>query len=278
MDRTKIFDDITLNPNTECTISKTNVCSSEETQEAIKKVTGKYDINEALVTLKEQTGCDTESCALKKTFPRSVVEKELERRFKVQGPRNSTQLLSNFDIDNTLTRWALEFDFFFPCPFAMMDFDKTHESFSVVSIPEVFKGEYVLKLADMHIKRKNTCFACVVNTDISTGPGKHWTAAFVDMRSNIASVEYFNSVANPPVKAMTIWMERTKNEMIQSKLFDSVISIPVTTTDHQQDDTECGVYSLYYIRCRLEGKPYTFFQDKPIADKYMTEFRKFLFR
>ena len=276
MDKSEIFSGISLGIG-EC-LKDVDVCSPKEIQDAMQSMTNEQTPISALNKLKDETGCKTESCVLKKKFSNNVVNSILETRFKAEGPKNSTQLLSNFNIDNTLTRWALEFDFFFPCPFAMMDFDNTHEPFSIVSIPDVYMGEYVMKLSGKHIKRKNKCFGCIINTDISTGPGKHWTAAFVDMRSNVASIEYFNSVANPPVKAITIWMERTKNDLMKSGLFSTVISIPVTTIDHQQDDTECGVYSLYYIRCRLEGKPYTFFQDKPISDKFMIEFRKYLFR
>ncbi|MHB8736931.1 MAG: Ulp1 family isopeptidase, partial [Terriglobales bacterium] len=57
-----------------------------------------------------------------------------------------------------------------------------------------------------------------------------------------------------------------------------VESVPVTSMPHQNLDTECGLYALYYIRRRLEGVPYTFFEKQRIPDEAMTEFRKHVFR
>ncbi len=276
----KLFKDLIIKP-TECT-GDGEICSSKPVQEKMLEVAGTYDIEEALNKLKEKTDCKSESCVIQSKIlklPGSVIEKELEINFKPKGPRNSTALLSNINIDNNMVRWAREYDNFFPCPFAMMDFDKTHESFSTISMPDVYNGNYVLDLGSFgKVKRKNNCFGCVVNTDTSNGPGKHWVAVFVDMRKPDATIEYFNSVGNPPPKPMIVWLERTKKTL--NGLFKSVTVHSVTSVEHQFKDTECGVYSLFYIRKRLEGEDFSFFEDKDliIKDDLIKNFRKFLFR
>lgn len=273
---TSIFEGLTIKPN-QCVNPDQEVCSAPNIAKIVEKHLGDK--------------CETELCVLKDpkfikdAKSQGITPKELTENlenFKVIGPRNSLALLNNLHIDGTLINWAEEFDFFFPCPFAMMDFETTKEPFSSIFIPFVYEGEYTLKLNKSDVKRKNTCFACVVNTDNSSGPGKHWTAAFVDMRDpNNVTVEYFNSVANPPRKPINRWLEKTKKELMTPyksfKGFKNVRSIPVVSVDHQQDDTECGVYSLFYIRRRLEGTPYTFFQQQPISDNEVSGFRKYLF-
>lgn len=275
----ELFADLKIKPN-ECLDPEKKVCSSGDIASLVK--TFKKE---------KETKCESEYCLVKskdfKEFARrkNISDSELkenEGNFKIEGPRNSLALLNNFHIDDTLKNWAKEFDFFFPCPFAMMDFETTKEPFSTIFIPYVYEGEYTLNLGEKEIKRKNTCFGCVINTDVSTGGGKHWTCAFVDMRDpNLVTVEYFNSVPNPPRKPINRWLEKTKKELMTPyknfKGFPVVKSIPVVSVDHQQNDSECGVYSLYYIRRRLEGTSYKYFQGLPIHDENISEFRKYLF-
>jgi len=52
---------------------------------------------------------------------------------------------------------------------------------------------------------------------------------------------------------------------------------PSRSHRHQRGDTECGVYSLYYIRQRLEGTPARWFATDTVPDDAMIKFRKHLF-
>ena len=260
------------------------ICALPELKKIVEEST---DINiaemtneEILDTAKDLTHCDSESCVINKSkniLGNSKVNTILAIKFKAEGPRETNGLLNNYNIDNTLARWAVEYNFFFPCSFAMMDFDSTHEPFSTISILDVYNGNYEMELLGNTIRRKNTCFGCIVNTDYSSGGGKHWTAAFIDMRnSDCVTIEYFNSVANPPTKQITIWLERRKKEL--SSFFKNVKICVVTSVDHQFGDSECGLYSLFYIRRRLECTSYEFFEKDPIPDKVMKQFRKYVFR
>jgi hypothetical protein len=56
------------------------------------------------------------------------------------------------------------------------------------------------------------------------------------------------------------------------------LSVAVTRVDHQQSQTECGLYALFYIRRRLEGTPYSFFFEQLVPDAAMTKFREHIFR
>ena len=253
-------------------------------------------------------GCGSESCILKRLKQpqkimghsaenakviASAAQHELELNFKPPGPRNHTGLLSNVNIDSVLHQWSQkEFNDFYPCPFSMADFNTNGDLFGAIDVSE--------------LRAKNPpwrTFGCVHNTDTSRGPGTHWVAVFVDMREWPWSVEYFNSSGRPPATAMVRWMERTRMQLInrlgksvygfadtdnenhsentrENHSEKTVFTVAVTSVMHQQSQTECGPYSLYYIRRRLEGAPYTDFMTSKfrIPDAAMVEFRRHMFR
>ena len=49
--------------------------------------------------------------------------------------------------------------------------------------------------------------------------------------------------------------------------------------EHQYENTECGIYSIYFIKSIVEGAHYKKFTDKGerIPDKKMEELRKIYF-
>jgi hypothetical protein len=239
-------------------------------------------------------GCNSESCVITHpsfrgfvrdagVLPQHAIDLELETRYKAAGPRNSTALASDANIDETLRRWARVYPEFYPCPFTMMDFEKTGSFFDQVDMVAVMKGEVPANLGPGfgQVRRPTNCFGCVLNTDVSSGPGIHWVAAFVDCRGKAGtpwSVEFFNSVGNAPPKPVVRWMERTRAALAAYRRDGEVISVPVTDMDHQESQTECGLYAIYYIRRRLEGVPFSFFFQQIVPDDAMTMFRAHVFR
>jgi hypothetical protein len=245
---------------------------------------------EAVRRAAQVLGCGSESCVLShpalrkhaaQTAPggTAAVDRDLATRFKAAGPRDSRALLSNYDIDATLRRWARAFPELWPCPFAMMDFDRNGDAFGDVDLADVVAGRAAVDIGAGAVRRPSPCFACVVNTDVSTGPGKHWVAVFADCRSASAwTVEYFNSAGRPPPRPMVGWMERARAQLAAAPGAPPVATVAVTDVDHQESQTECGLYALFYIRRRLEGTPYTFFAGDRIPDDAMTAFRRHVFR
>ena len=47
--------------------------------------------------------------------------------------------------------------------------------------------------------------------------------------------------------------------------------------EHQQKDTECGIYSLYYIVNMIQKNNFLFFKTKVIKDDEMEKFRDYFF-
>lgn len=278
-------------------------CASEKVLEVIEEFAGSFIAtpikivaplpsshtkeSKAVRAAASALGCASESCVIKHPKFRAFaahsgvtsrdIAKELDTRFKPEGPRDSLALLSNHHIDSTLQRWARLFPEFYPCPFAMMDFDRTGETFATIDLLNVIDGKLPVNLGAGvgAVIRPSTCFGCVVNTDVSTGRGKHWVAVFVDCRGPEWTVEYFNSAGNPPPRPMIDWLTRTSIHLSSRKPTSVVI---VTDLDHQESQTECGLYAMYYIRRRLEGTPINFFFEYLVPDAAMTAFRQHVFR
>lgn len=250
---------------------------------------------EAVQAAKAALGCDSEACVI--THPsfvgfvdggRGAVAAELGRRFKTAGPRDTTGLLSNYDIDGVLQEWAAARPDFYNYDFNMMDFEVVGSSLARVDPADILEGGAPQDLGRLggRVRRRCSTFACVVNTDRTAGKGKHWVAVFGDCRGRGPwSVEYFNSSGNPPPPPITRWLEETAARLAlyraahaRERGAGAVAAVAVTDVRHQSSKTECGLYALYYIRRRLEGAPYADFQAGRVPDAAMTEFRKHVFR
>lgn len=255
---------------------------------------------QAVRKVAEALGCTSESCVVShpdfKRFAVSeghvenhdVLEAGLAARFKPKGPRDSTALLNNFNIDAVLQDWAVTHEKFFNFPFAMIDFESTGHALARVDPSDILEGRVPQHLGKLRGETRRPCdtFACVLNTDVSTGRGKHWVAVFGDCRGRGTwSVEYFNSAGNPPPPAVARWLEETAASLRNFRVDrgerfgeGEVKSVPLTDVRHQESATECGLYALYFIRRRLEGAPVSEFRGRLIPDEAMTEFRAHVFR
>jgi len=219
-----------------------------------------------------------------KSIPQHKIDQEIDAFFKTSGPKHDTTWLSNYNLDETLMKWAIEYNDFYYCPFAMIDFEKTNILLNRILMSDVFNGTYasdeMVYLSEKFgfVKRPNKCFGCIINTDVSTGPGQHWMAIFVDMGTDPCTVEFFNSTGEKAQAVIQRWQHKQKED-IETNLKKKAIVVDATKgMEHQKQNSECGVYSLYYIRLRLEGKPIEYFSNDRIPDKHMNEFRTFLFR
>lgn len=258
---------------TECAQSMTNgSCSSKYIQKIAFKALNVSNIAQA----KKKVDSDSEAKVLevaKTIVPKldaSKIDRYLKTHFKVPGHIDERVPLTNYDIDGILKQWATyDFPNLFVSEFAMADFD--HYNYYDITRRSIY---------DLHIKfPKVTCYACVLNTDTSDGPGKHWVCMFIDLRNKEEwSIEYFDSLGEKPFYAINYWMRKNK-DCIERQLKQKIkICLASKNICHQKLNTECGMYCLYYIRKRLEGTPIEYFSNTSIPDDFIAEFRKFTFR
>jgi hypothetical protein len=267
----------------ECSIAvKSEICLSPATLDAaFTEVVGEPAVEtgaaEKIEKLETALDCKTQKCVLEKVAPKlgRIASIELVTRFKIEGPRDN-ELLNNVHIDSTLQQWAAMYPMFFPYNFNMLNYDehsyregrvvKQPDSLATVDVAQLYSGAY---------GRKYTCAGCVINSDRYQGPGKHWMALFVDMRTKPFSVEFFNSSGNAPAREFVKWLVKSKGEF--ERAGEQCEIVRASSVRHQKSRTECGLYSLFYIWSRLNGVPASAFSAGKIPDKAMFEFRFHLF-
>ena len=263
-----------------CLLGK-GTCFDEKTLNTIQKKSTSYTFSSCKNTdkdcivskLKEKTKCNDEECVVEKLAENNVIDKNtaddiILKRFKQRGPRNNTNLLSNVDIDGVLTKYSFVFPDFYHHKFQMIDFEE-QAKYDNSSLGSFDYAQHINKYSNLGV---------VINTDKTHGQGIHWFAVFIDFKANPITIEYFNSSGREPPNEIIIWKNNVINKLKNLNNPRNAQFVRVSRTVHQKQNTECGVYALYYIISRLYGVPYKNFDTKGIPDEYMTQFRKVIFR
>lgn len=109
----------------------------------------------------------------------------------------------------------------------------------------------------------------VLNLDPSDKPGSHWVAIYIE---NLSSLDYFDSTGETPPKLIKRCISKLcKNLGIQKE------KIKINKEVHQTGDTECGVYSIYFIIQRILGNDFNTVTKSIVKDNAMNLFRNVIF-
>lgn len=125
---------------------------------------------------------------------------------------------------------------------------------------------------------------CVFNLDRHHLNGSHWVALYIDNNEN--SIEYFDSLGNPPNKYILKFIKKVNSKL--NKKFNQEQEngqgskqeyvININKIEHQLDNSECGIYSIYFIIHRLFGNSFDELTTNIIRDEDMNKFRFNIFR
>ncbi len=206
----------------------------------------------------------------------------LKENFKALGPggknsEDNCNWLSNQNIDKTLADYEKKHRQmrgtreYVHVTFQSRDYKtRIQESGYDISTdpPILSKAEFQTAVFDnLHLDYKNMyelgmrCMSVVFNTDYSTGGGKHWFCIFLDFRKEdqkgiYSMIEYFNSSGEAPLSEVKEYLCSTKQKLLKYGMFGNKTvhaEISENKRTYQEDTHSCGVYSLFYIICRLEG-------------------------
>jgi len=246
------------------------------TKQVVKTIAEHLNIDEKnpeeiIETAKEKINCDSEKGLLEyivEEVPqdkKELIMRDLKTRYKMEGPADSTALFNNVHIDKTLKDWEKIYPTFKHVPFQFIDFRDKNTILETLDVKRLY---------DMGFRM----IGCVLNTDYSTGPGKHWVCVFIDMRNEEEfTIEFFNSSGRQPTyngNAIMNWMCKIKRDC---ELMGVKATIKTNSIAHQESHTECGAYVTYFIFNRIIGIPFEEFSTKRIPDQVVTDFRKHLF-
>lgn len=236
--------------------------------------------------------CDKETCWLNQISDPKMKEKMETQLFAPLQPKewkkNHNEWLSNFDILKVIKQYEEtypEFTFIGPTP---IDFDTRIEGSDKEENGKcVWEDLCHFSLSEQLQKGKKK-FGIIFNLDDHTQNGSHWVSFFIDTTNDLGKplLFYFDSTSAPIPpeikKLVDRLLEQGKNLSIN---FDYNAN---TKTEHQKENTECGMYSLFFIVSLLtrevENKPMKpkqllnmFKGSKRIPDKYVEKYRSIYF-
>ncbi len=254
-------------------INEKERCFTDTTLEIWKKRFNIEDEYELIKTVKSVSHCSTDLCAVENDSDDKVRENVF--LFKPKKDSLGSGEINSYDIINVLGYFALVYNNFFNALYILSDVFDYNNIMRNIDLNNVLAGKekcFVRNLQSYKMEKCNT-LGCIINTDIHTGPGIHWMALFVDMRNNRNTVEFFNSSGNPPRKTIYELMNKLARQINGNVVI-------ATKRRHQEEDLECGVYSLFFIKSRLDGTDIKKFDGENeirIRDDEMEEFRKYIF-
>lgn len=196
---------------------------------------------------KRMKNCDSESCWLKELAEPNVSARIEKQVFAPRKPsswlKNPNEWLTNFDIKHVLHQYEnfnQNFEFIGP---SFIDFNEKENGTCV--------DEEVCKF-DLSEKMKNKIhkIGIVFNLDKHYMSGSHWVSLFIDVNDRF--IFYFDSAGDKTPKEIKALVDNIQNqgEKLGLKL-DFHENHPF---EHQYGNTECGMYSLYFIISLLTNK------------------------
>lgn len=183
---------------------------------------------------------------------------------------NPEEWLSSDDIEHIEKQYEKLFKKYKYIGTFPIDFDKKDETGKCL----------VSALCSMKLKelydQGYTQLGIIFNTDVSTGPGIHWIAFFCDIGPELEypRATYFDSYSNRPEKEVKILMNRWKEQWDATGIHKQPMKLTYNKTRHQFEDSECGMYCLYFHLCCLLGIP----MKERVPDAVIRGLRGMLFR
>ena len=220
------------------------------------------------------TVCNKESCWVRQMTKNTKMEKELLDSFAPKSPEkwkmNPNEWLSSIDIIKVMNQYEKKykcFEFLGPSP---IDYDTY-----------LLQGECVWEelckfTLENQIKKGKTKIGVIFNLDTHDKGGSHWVSLFVNIKKG--TIFYFDSAGEKvpaQIKKFADMVTKQGKNLENPIHFKFDQNHPV---EHQYGNTECGVYSLFFIVHMLEDKITShYLKTHMLKDKYMEQFRKIYF-
>jgi hypothetical protein len=218
--------------------------------------------------------CNKESCWLKQKDEFGQFDEDFKDSFAPESPyewkKNPNEWLSSVDIIKVMKQYEKAykcFDFIGPSP---IDFDK-----------KKIYGECVweelcnFNLEDQ-IKKGKTKIGIIFNTDPHDKPGEHWISMFINIKKG--KIFFFDSVGRKAPHEIMKFVEKIQSQGKQLKPKINFVYDENHPVEHQYGNTECGIYSIFFIVHMLEDKlTEHYLKTHVLKDKYMEKFRKIYF-
>jgi hypothetical protein len=218
--------------------------------------------------------CNKESCWLKQKNEFGNLDEDFKESFAPVSPtewkKNPNEWLSSIDIIKVMKQYEKAykcFDFIGPSP---IDFN------SRKLYGECVWEELCNFNLEEQIKKGKTKIGIIFNTDPHDKPGEHWISMFINIKKK--KIFFFDSVGNTAPREVKELVENIKKQGQNLNPKINFIYDENHPVEHQYGNTECGIYSLFFIVHMLEDKmTEQYLKTHILKDEYMHKFRKIYF-
>jgi len=209
--------------------------------------------------------CDNERCWSKLKFVKELRDKDINYfTFKPDIPD---------DWKDDKYAWLSNYDIYY----VMKQYEKIYDDFIFLGpVPSDCHETVNCELSKINIKRLEkegiNKIGIIFNHDITSGDGTHWCATFIDLKEN--EINYFDSYGIMPIPRIKEYLIKLGENFLSINREPKLI---YNDKRFQYKRSECGVFSIYFILQRLNGKSIKSFVKSKITDDEMNDFRKYLF-
>jgi hypothetical protein len=237
--------------------------------------------------------CDKEDCWLKLIDDTILRNKIDEYIFAPDHPpdwkENPTEWLSNFDILEVLAQYEHahpDFKFIGATP---IDWYYKPANKSGKCVTQEMCNFDIGKLQ----KEGKTKIGIIFNLDKHDEDGSHWVSLFIDIHHSAPFIMFFDSAGEIiPDDVLKFINEKVIPQGKKYGVPFPTFRIDNNPKEHQYQNTECGMYSLYFIIAMITGETgktnakglpvllktpkekIAFFRGKRIPDKFVFDYRK----
>jgi len=216
--------------------------------------------------------CKKESCWLRHKFFNEDISIDIKKNtFAPKAPEEwknkPDEWLSSIEIMEVMKQYENTykcFEFIGPSP---IDYDK-HLSYGECVWEELCK--FSLK---ENIEKKKYKVGIIFNLDKHDKSGSHWVALFINIKKK--QIYYLDSYGEKIPRQINKFSNKVKKQA--NALNIGPFELHISKRRHQFSDSECGMYSLYFIIQMLKTDNFKKFTEKRIKDNYMKKLRKIYF-
>jgi len=222
--------------------------------------------------------CHHEMCWIDKTIQSMHTKNKIKNELfvpemPISWNKNPTEWLSSIEISDVLKQYEEKHDDFLfigPSPIDYDAIDTNNLNYQQICVwPELC--HFNLK---EHISNGINKIGFVFNTDKHYKGGSHWISMYLDLEKKV--LFFFDSAGNKAPRQIEKLMKT-----IETQCSNNDLQIKKDTNfpkAHQRQNTECGMYCLYFIISLLEHRHNTeFFKKKRISDHLVKKFRTIYF-
>ena len=122
-------------------------------------------------------------------------------------------------------------------------------------------------------KNKINKIGLIYNLDVSSGPGTHWVAIYIDNKDN--EINYYDSYGSEPIKLINDFIFQLDNKYKKLGYNPKII---YNDKRHQYGGSECGMFSINFILERINDVNMYEIYKRKISDVKMNNLRKLLYK